>query len=428
MTAPAEATRRVMAGASVAMFLRCLNAGLGFGTTIVLARLLTPAQFGVYASAVALSTIVATPMSLGAGPAGLRAVGRAIVSGDWSTVAGLLRASTRAVALIATGSALVAWVLVLVVRGHADAATFGFSLATVPFFALAAVRQGYMQGLGDVFRALAPEFMVRPVATLALVLAAAWFLDLSSTLAVAAFLLAGVISTAVGWYWLHLKRPSGWIEATPAPTPLRQLWRAGLPLTLFASLTVLDGQLGTLVLGLRHEGAEAAKFAIAARCVDILAFTVVALNTVSAPHFAKTFAQPDLEDSRHHARRVWMFMMATTVPLGLFLLIFGHPVMAFFGSDYVAAVPALRVLSITQILIALAGPVTVVLVMSGHERLAVRAMLAGVTVNVVCSLALTPAWGALGAATGRGLGTVVWIAAMWVWSRRVLTGAIRVAT
>ena len=114
------------------------------------------------------------------------------------------------------------------------------------------------------------------------------------------------------------------------------------------------------------------------------------------------------------------------MPLGLFLLVFGHPVMAFFGSDYVAAVPALRVLSITQIVIALAGPVTVVLVMSGHERLAVRAMLAGVTVNVVSSLLLAPDFGALGAATGRGLGTLVWIAAMWVWSRRVLAGAIRV--
>jgi len=69
-----------------------------------------------------------------------------------------------------------------------------------------------------------------------------------------------------------------------------------------------------------------------------------------------------------------------------------------FGPDFAAATPILRILVSAQMIGILCGPVSVILVTLGHERLVLCVSLGVLALNLCLNLILIPLYGPLGAA------------------------------
>ena len=94
--------------------------------------------------------------------------------------------------------------------------------------------------------------------------------------------------------------------------------------------------------------------------------------------------------------------------------------LGFFGSDFQAGSTALTIVALGQLVNAAAGPSGVVLIMTGHEMLAARAVGAGALANLVLAILLVPPLGVTGSAIAFASSLVLWNVALVVIARRRL--------
>ena len=79
-----------------------------------------------------------------------------------------------------------------------------------------------------------------------------------------------------------------------------------------------------------------------------------------------------------------------------------------FGSDFARGAMALGILSAAQLVNAFTGPANSLLNMTGHENDQLKAMIAGVLINVTLNAVLIPRWDIAGAAIATGTSLVLW--------------------
>ena len=93
------------------------------------------------------------------------------------------------------------------------------------------------------------------------------------------------------------------------------------------------------------------------------------LLTVGTPMFSAAHSGDNAAERQHLYRLMTGWSVAASMPLILFLLFFGHEVLALYGSEFADwGAPPLRILLGVQVLSLLCGPVGNVALMSGLER------------------------------------------------------------
>ncbi len=108
------------------------------------------------------------------------------------------------------------------------------------------------------------------------------------------------------------------------------------------------------------------------------------------------------EGNREHLQRLLTntARAATLVaaPAILTFLLFPGPILGIFGPRFRAATPVLMILTGAQMTDVLCGPVGMLLIMTGHERISARIVGIAMVLNVVLNTALIPTFGPVGAA------------------------------
>jgi O-antigen/teichoic acid export membrane protein len=194
--------------------LKAANTGLAFLGTVVLARVLEPAGYGVYAYIYALVTLLAVPAQFGMPTLVLRETARGSAQGDYGAVQGIWRWAGRSTAVISLGlvgaAALVAWAL-RAFLAYEGLATLAWGLVLVPLVALGNLRGAALRGLNRVVAGQLPELLLRPGLLVLLVAGAAITAGgvLSAADAMALHAAASALAFAAGALML-------W-KATPAP-------------------------------------------------------------------------------------------------------------------------------------------------------------------------------------------------------------------
>jgi len=82
--------------------------------------------------------------------------------------------------------------------------------------------------------------------------------------------------------------------------------------------------------------------------------------------------------------------------------------LSLFGADFVAGYPALIILTAGMIVNAAAGPVGLLLNMTGHQRLCAKIFGTSALINVVLNALLIPQLGIVGAALATAATMILW--------------------
>jgi len=113
-------------------------------------------------------------------------------------------------------------------------------------------------------------------------------------------------------------------------------------------------------------------------------------------------------------------LLVFTLAAGTILVVFGERLLSLFGPEFPAGQPALVLLVIGQTVNVAMGPVALLLVMTGHERvLAISTCACGV-LNIVLNVVLVPFWGLVGTAMSLAISLSVWNILLAVWIKRRL--------
>lgn len=224
------------------------------------------------------------------------------------------------------------------------------------------------------------------------------------------------VTATVGFIWLAhaFNRHVGPAERFP----VQLLLSSGREMCVITLFNTALQWLPILILGLFATSAEVGVFAMASRIAVLAAFAVTAVNWIVAPLVASAHGTGNTAAVERTAQRATVLCMAFGLPIVAAFFIVPQYVMGLFGEAFVDGGTTLQILALGYAASIVAGPVGIVLTMTGHERALRSNVTTAFVVTLVAGLALIPSLGSMGAAVAVTLGMMVQnlLGALCVWN------------
>ena len=403
--------------------LKITMAGLAFLISVFLARLMGAAGYGAYAYAIGWVRLLVVPAILGLDKLLIREMAACRAQSYWGRMRGLLRRSNQAVLAASIGlgilGAAVGWML----KEHLGSqmvTTLWVALIIIPLYAFIRVKQATLQGLQKVVRGQLPEMLIQPLLLLVLIGAAYLVLGqrLNPQFAAGMHIVAAGIALSVGVILLRKALPQSVKQATPEYQT--RVWvRSALPLLIISGMYIINVRIGAIMLG-SMKGAEAVGiYTVADQGAVLIIYILTAVSAPLAPTIAELYAGRDMERLQRVITKSARVIFLLSLPIALTLAIFGHWFLLLFGTEFTQGQTALVILCIAQLATATAGPVGLLLTMTGYEREAAKGVTVSAIMNIVLNALLIPRWGLEGAAFAFTISTLTWnvLLVFWVYKK-----------
>lgn len=390
--------------------------GLGFVSSVVLARCFRPADYGVYVGAFAAASFLSMLISLGLEGSALILVPKFDSGGEKRALANLLKTMLglrlAAFAFLALGAALGYWLGWLKITEPALArhpwSALGIYGALVLGLSMADLVSAMLNGLFK-FRALCLLDTASGLVILCVVGGAAYF---GSSVGLALVLAAGVklalCGAYLGTFGSQLRHASGWASLKRLLRSCTNLW----------AVRALEYSIGpgkdVLLIGfLTRDAAQAAFYAVASRVAEMLSSCLtLGFGGVAQPHFSRLAEA----GGRRELGRAWgQFMsfqiLMSVLPVGYVIAQGGNLLQLVYSSGYSHSGEVLQVAALFMLLhtgIIGGGVSSKVIFGLEKNRLALFFIGGPGAFNLALAFVLIRSHGALGAVIATGLATLLW--------------------
>lgn len=266
--------------------------------------------------------------------------------------------------------------------------------------------------LGRIIRSLVPSIGVVIFATL---------FDLELISAATSYLLGAIISTFLLYIFLRRRHYS---KLSKAPSSIsgslmKKMVLFGMPLILSGVATSVIGRMDTLMLtGLRSLD-DVGIYKIAKVTRPVLMYFGSALAAPLFPMVSELWAKKDVRKLRNALALMIKYSIILVVPAALVFIAFPEIIIRFlFGSKYLAATNAMRVLAFSVIFLAVGSIFTSSLSGIGKTPLVLRATGTAAVFDIPANFLLIPPYGATGAALATGVSFLIMFALSFYYAKR----------
>ncbi|MCC6167025.1 MAG: polysaccharide biosynthesis C-terminal domain-containing protein, partial [Caldilineaceae bacterium] len=151
---------------------------------------------------------------------------------------------------------------------------------------------------------------------------------------------------------------------------------------------------------------------------EVLSFVLVPTELALQPRIARLYALGDRAALQGIVRQGARVMALLALPLVIGLLLFGGQFLRLFGPEFSGARAALSILLAGHLCDVLAGPVVIILTMTGYEGDAAKAIGLSTALNLLLAPPLIHFWGLEGAALATAVSLSLWNVLLVVLVRR----------
>lgn len=410
----------LMRGTAGSVLLKAAHVLIQFGTSVFLARVLSPVGLGIYGFSLALVNVLVMVAQFGFPVFLVRAVSTAVAEHDYVEVRGLIRDSSRAVttlSLVIIGLSTV-WLCVTdATPGDVPKEVLGAALVLVVPLALSPTYGGAIRGLGYIIQSQLADDILRPMG---------FFLILVLVTLVGGRLTPHhvlVVSGAVGWivlaYIMRVLRkhiPELPAEAVIQPRYLNRL-AASFPYLLLAAAHTVNHQIDILMLGFMTSQEEVGYYRVGVQVAGGMSLFMYGFSVTIAPQIARLHAEGNWARLQHLlvlSHRVAAAVMAVLATGVIFLRM---PMLELvFGRAYLPAAPATIILAVAKVFYGTVGFSGLALSMLGRPTVALFVTVGTSLLNFLLNLILVPRWGTQGAAIATGISEFVvsWAGVIWI--------------
>ena len=400
------------------LLLRFSGLALQFGGSVLVARLLGVEGFGVYSYAFTIASILGVLAGLGMAPLASRELPRFLARGEYGVVRGYLL--SEAILTLGTGALCVAILFGIEASGIASI-PLGWPLVSAIVLSQAVIL-GFSALLNGFQRIVLSQFIeniFRQVIFIGVIGGAAlagYTVTPAGVFTVSALSTLPVLALMI--YAAHRAMRSDLKPGQPMQVFLRAWIPAGIALLVMTFATQLQTNLDVLMVGAMGTDADVGRYRTASRAIDLVLIANAITVQVLGPMLSRALAQ----DDRAAAQRLISESAMVTAGIGLaicaVLAFAAKTYLGLFGGGFVEAAPAMRILLVGQAIGLLCGPVSVVLIMLGHEMKMMLVNLLSLAVNFGLNLVLIPRYGIDGAATATLVAVVMAKVGMLVLVRR----------
>lgn len=404
-----------------ALFVQVAAVGLAFLLQVALTNFLTVEAFGVYTFVFACVRIASLVTKLGLDSASLRFLPEYSASRNWGALRGYLIFGRITVGSFSLVVSIALLSVATAIRGSIPPslwATLIFGALLLPIRAMTDLAAAVLRAFQRVTTALVAAMILEPLLLLALVILGSLTGVLDAPIAMG----LTVTSTAAVLFLCDRLARNRVSRDVPICRPelLPRRWlRVALPLLLLSGFGLVMSRTDIVMLGALRGTTDAGFYAIGSRVSLVLLLGLSSINFVIEPLIAQLYFSGQVDSLGTIVRRATRAAFGFSLLLAIPLWIWATPLLGLFGSEYVVAKGALRVLLAAQLVNVSCGPVALLMSMTGHEHLAVRAFGGAVLLNVALNIVLIPMHGLVGAAIATTLSTATWniVLMVAVWRR-----------
>ena len=405
-------------GASTVFIIQVVGTGATYLSNVAFARWAGVAQYGVYAYAYGWPKLISAFCVLGFTTAVLRFIPEYVHQQNWPRLRGLLlhsQATTFGAGAIC-GLAMAAMALFAASRSTKSALLVAAIL--IPLLAFTTLQSQVLRGFQFVTEAYTPGAILRPILVCLLVFVAYRSAGhLSGKTILQSTCAAICIEIMLQAVLLRGQIP-------PLGTPkyeydIKLWWGLAGPLLIITALQLLY-QTDLLLVGMLRGPYDAGIYNAASRTATLPSYFLIAFNGISAPLISRLHATKDHRGLRTLVRTTTHGAFWPALLMAVAMAVFARPLMLAFGRDFAASQPAFLILLIGQLVTAMAGSASFLLLLTGHQNQTMKVYAVAVVISLTLNFALIPAWGPVGAAVASVLTTVFWNFALVIIVKRRL--------
>lgn len=392
---------------------RMSGAFVGVLTQMLLAKLLSAPDIGIFFVATSLAAVLAIICTLGYPMLMPKIAAEAQESSApylLSTFVSQARADTALLcSLFIGGLALISWGMSNYVGMPPTALIF--AALTLPAFALLRLNGSLANAQRRFELGFVPDLFVRPVLLLFLIFG----LWVASPTVSIVTVLTGHVVIAVGlaiWQMQRLAAEGRSNSTAPEQhdraAPKANWRRRSAPLVIAALFIGVFADMNIVLASPFLNDEQLGVFGV---CLKISLFTGFGIQAVHQLILRDTADVLRTRESRliHSViARANMLSLIGSIGAAAVVLFAGREILGFFGDEFVAGYGCLMLLMLAQVVRASAGPATQVLTLSGYEKACLPVFLVSLLALMVSNAVFIQFWGLLGAAA-----SVLVVSALW---------------
>ena len=398
----------LLRGTSIAFFIQGVGSGFKYFSQIMLARWMGASEFGIYAYAFAWAQILAVLAGLGLTIGVVRFIPEYLAHERWGHLRGIIRRSRQLTVGAGVVVALSGSLLVTILQPrNTNVPAFVIGLWIVPLLASSRLQTEVIRSTQHMFLAYMPPQLLQPV----LLLIAAFFLQANGILTGNVTLLMVLLMLSATLIVQNLSIRPSFPDITfrlRAEYETAEWLRVSFPLLLITGSAIILNRTGILLVGLLMGAEQAGIYAVAVTTTMLVGVVLTAVNASAAPMIASLHARQDYENLQRVVSKISGWLLIVALGSTLILLLFGAPILGFFGLEFQAGYRAMAILAIGQAINVSAGPVGYLMNLTGHQAHSARVYGFSAAGNVVLSVLLIPLLGLAGAALATMLTTALW--------------------
>lgn len=382
--------------------IKFFSAFFAFLNGILLARILSVKDFGIYILAFTTLTVLTVPVSLGLPNLITRYISKYEVYEDKPAIKGLLIKTNIFVAItcllvyiLVFASYFVWWKKYDVIFTE----TFIYALIGLPFIALGSLRSAALRGLKFVVLGQLPDTFLRNfLFFLGISFFAILGYKLSPQSAILLLTAATIISFFVGYYFLQIKLLNSLKHIKPI-FKSKEWLKESIPFTLTSGIEVIKTKSLTYILAIFGSLEAVAIFEVATRSSALISFTLDGLNSAIAPYISAAFEKKNMESLQRIVTKTTRIVFVFALPVALIFIIGGKPLLDFlYGMEYSVAYWPLVILCLGHLVNAFTGSAGIVLNMTGHQGYLSKTLTVMMILMVTCGIPLIMQFDVMGAA------------------------------
>jgi O-antigen/teichoic acid export membrane protein len=397
-------------GALVVMIIRVAGAGTLYLSNVLLARWMGSFEYGIYAYTWVWVLVLGSIAPFGLNVAVLRYLPDYQVNEKWHRMNGMIRNSRTIVLGTSLFIAGIAALVVFMSRTGIDdyyITPLYIAFASVTLYALIDLYEGLARSFKWLKLAFAPSYLLRP-AVLVIFLAfvvSAGIVPTASIALIAVFISGGLVLSVQAW--LFSRRIA---TVVPRVRPVYHSWywiRNSIPFLLVEAFYLVLTNTDIIMLGIYLEPDDVGIYFAASRTTNLIMFILFAIQAMLASQFSSLYAE------KKHKQLAELFTGAIrwafwpSLLAGVVLVVIGKPVLSLFGPGFVEGYTVLVILILSVLLKAAAGPVDLLLNMTGNQVRCAMVLGCSAVLNIILNILLIPRFGLVGAAIATTTSIVV---------------------
>lgn len=391
-----------IAGGSVLLFIvTFFGLGLNYLYAIVLARVLGPEQFGLYALGLGCFNLLSVISLAGLDTAVLRFVPALRAQNDAAGIGEIIRA-----ALVLAASLGVLSTAVLLMSADTLATRFFhhddtskvlklFALS-IPVFVVSTVALAALQAFREVRWRTSIKYLCEPVVKVAVTLGLVWW-GWGLMSALVALPVALGLTAVLAILPLHRLSSKG-NDARPSGIAYRDVLRYSLPLLGGLVFNGLATRSDVLLLGYWSSVEEVGIYSAAFQTSAIMTVVLGTLESIATPFLSECMTKNDPEEIRSLTGTVLRWTVTGTLPLCIVMAVFAKDIMSLFGTHFESGSVCLIILAVGQFINSATGCSNGMLLWAGHSKLIMWNSIAVSVAQIGLYLILIPSYGVIGAA------------------------------